>query len=85
MSAAQVVGLLQSKEATIQSMQQQMDALKHRLEWFERQVFGAKSERHASEPDPAQMHLGEEIVGSAPLKYVRQVIKRNPPGGVREN
>ena len=33
--------------------------LKHQLEWFKRQVFGAKSERFAPTPDPSQMHLGE--------------------------
>lgn len=36
-----------------------IDELKQQLEWFKRQVFGAKSERFAPVPDPTQMHLGE--------------------------
>jgi transposase len=58
-SDAQWIALVQSKDARIEGLQQQVDALKHRVEWFERQVFGAKSERYAPQPDPAQMHLGE--------------------------
>jgi transposase len=34
-------------------------ALKHQLEWFKRQLFGAKSERRHLEPPPEQMCLGE--------------------------
>jgi len=34
-------------------------ALKHQLEWFKRQLFGAKSERRHLEPPPEQMSLGE--------------------------
>ena len=34
-------------------------ALKHQLEWFKRQLFGAKSERRHLEPPPEQMRLGE--------------------------
>jgi transposase len=36
-----------------------IDELTQQLEWFKRQVFGAKSERFAPAPDPTQMHLGE--------------------------
>jgi len=59
MSAGQVAALMQSKDASIELLKQQVEALRHRLEWFERQVFGSKSERFAPQPDPAQMHLGE--------------------------
>ena len=52
MSAQHVAQLLQSKAATIATLQ-------HRLAWFERQLFGKKSERFAPEPDPQQMHLGQ--------------------------
>jgi transposase len=34
-------------------------ALKHQLEWFKRQLFGAKSERRHRAPPPEQMSLGE--------------------------
>jgi len=36
-------------------------ALKHQLEWFKRQLFGAKSERRHLEPPPSQMSLGEGL------------------------
>ena len=36
-------------------------ALKHQLEWFKRQLFGAKSERRHLEPPPTQMSLGEGL------------------------
>lgn len=52
MSAQHVAQLLQSKAATIAT-------LEHRIAWFERQLFGKKSERFAPEPDPQQMHLGQ--------------------------
>ena len=34
--------------------------LQHQLDWFKRQLFGAKSERFIA-PDPLQMHLGEVL------------------------
>ena len=36
-------------------------ALKHQLEWFKRQLFGAKSERRHLAPPPTQMSLGEGL------------------------
>jgi transposase len=74
MSAAQVMSLLQSKDATIEGMQQQMDALRQRVEWFERQMFGAKSERYAPQPDPAQMHLGEAFPVPEPIPEQRKAV-----------
>ena len=50
MSDAQLRSLVQSQAETIA-------ALKHQLDWFRRQVFGQKSERFATEPDPAQMYI----------------------------
>lgn len=52
MSPQHVARLLQSKAATIAT-------LEHQLDWFRRQLFGKKSERFAPEPDPQQMHLGQ--------------------------
>ncbi len=52
MSPQHVAQLLQSKAATIATLQ-------HQLDWFKRQLFGKKSERFAPEPDPQQMHLGQ--------------------------
>ncbi|HVC17365.1 MAG TPA: IS66 family transposase [Rhodanobacter sp.] len=52
LSLPQMIALVQSMDATIQT-------LKHQLDWFKRQLFGQKSERQAPLPDPTQMHLGE--------------------------
>ena len=52
LSVPQMIALVQSRDATIQT-------LKHQLDWFKRQLFGQKSERLAPLPDPTQLHLGE--------------------------
>lgn len=36
-----------------------IEALQARVAWFERQIFGQKSERHVPQPQAQQMHLGE--------------------------
>ena len=54
MSLQHVAQMLQSKSATIAT-------LEHQLEWFKRQLFGKKSERFVPEPDPQQMHLGQVL------------------------
>jgi transposase len=66
LSAAHVASLLQSKDVQIEGLQQQLEVLKHRVAWFERQVFGSKSERYAVQADPAQLPLGEVAAGAAP-------------------
>jgi transposase len=43
----------------------QNDELQRQVEWFKRQLFGSKSERFATAPDPQQMHLGQ-VVGELP-------------------
>lgn len=48
---AQVLALVRTQAQTIAHLQ-------HQLDWFKRQLFGAKSERFIA-PDPLQMHLGE--------------------------
>jgi transposase len=52
MSPQHVAQVLQSKAATIATLQ-------HQLDWFKRQLFGQKSERFVAQPDPQQMHLGQ--------------------------
>ena len=59
-SAAEVAGLQAVDiEAMFRGYAQTIDDLLARVEWFNRQLFGSKSERFASQPDPLQMHLGE--------------------------
>jgi transposase len=61
MSGAELQTLVQAQALTISNQGEQIEALKHQLDWFRRQVFGQKSERFAPEPDPTQMHLGEVL------------------------
>jgi len=42
-------------------LRDQVGALQHQLDWFKRQLFGTKSERFVSEPNPQQLHLGEAL------------------------
>jgi transposase len=50
----------------LDAMRLEFQAMKHQLEWFRRQLFGAKSEKRIID-EPAQMHLGEmPIPASAP-------------------
>ncbi|MGH9653128.1 MAG: IS66 family transposase, partial [Bryobacteraceae bacterium] len=53
-SVPQFIALVQSLTATIQS-------LEHRLEWFERQLFGTKSERLCVLENDQQLCLGEVV------------------------
>ncbi len=46
--------------ALVRSQGQAIAHLQHQLDWFKRQLFGAKSERFIA-PDPLQMHLGEAL------------------------
>lgn len=75
-----MIVLMQSKDATIQSQQHHIDALKHQLEWFKRQVFGRKSERLAIEADPSQLHLGEVLM---PVETASAAPRRGVPAHTR--
>ena len=79
LSAPQLLALLHTRDASIAALRQQ-------LEWFKRQMFGAKSERFAPQPDPAQLSLGQafpapgqhlEVRKSVPA-HTRRVAKRTP-------
>ena len=64
-SAAEVARLQADDiEAMFRGYAQTIDDLKARVEWFNRQLFGSKSERFAPQPDPLQMHLGELMPGA---------------------
>lgn len=54
LSPVQVADLLRFQATTI-------DTLQHQLDWFKRQLFGAKSERFVPEVNPQQLHLGEAL------------------------
>ena len=50
----------------------EVDELKRQLAWFQRQLFGRKSERQVLGPDAHQLMLGE-IPASAPAAATRDV------------
>jgi transposase len=60
LGAQQTVELLNGYAQTI-------DALRHQIEWFKRQLFGQKSERVWPAPDPQQMHLGQVLGQELPV------------------
>ncbi len=49
-------------------------ALKHQLEWFKRQLFGAKSERRHLEPPPEQLALGAGLGSAEPTPAPAQAV-----------
>jgi transposase len=48
--------------------------LEQRLAWFERQLFGEKSERRHGEPPPEQLALGEGLGDAAPATAPTQTV-----------
>ena len=56
-SPQQIVDLARSQF----NLSQEVEALKHQLDWFRRQLFAQKSERRIVEGGSGQMSLGEVI------------------------
>ena len=75
LDAQHLARMLLVKDLEIDRLEQQVQTLQHQLEWFKRQLFGAKSERFAPLPDPQQMHLGQVLGQDLPVP---------PPGGAGE-
>jgi transposase len=79
LDAQQLASMLQRQALVIEAQQR-------RIEWFERQLFGSKSERFAPEPDPQQMHLGQVLGQELPVpahdagghKQVNSHTRRRP-------
>jgi transposase len=69
MPTAEEVAALDAQRlaAMLQSQALVIEAQQRRIEWFERQLFGSKSERFAPEPDPQQMHLGQVLGQELPV------------------
>ena len=92
MNSTTPAGVLSLEEAAAFSPQQvvdlvgalsrEVDVLKHQLEWFKRQVFGAKSERRIIDSASGQMCLGElpipETPPEAPGQKVAGHTRRSP-------
>lgn len=56
-SPQQIVDLVRSQRL----LRQEIEVLKHQLEWFKRQIFGQKSERRIIDGADGQMSLGEAM------------------------
>jgi transposase len=67
MSAPELVTLARSQGETIEDLERQLSQANHRIEWFERQYFGTKSERLRVLQNAQQLSLGEAL-GSAPAQ-----------------
>ena len=84
LNTADMQSMLQTKDALIVELQSQVTALKNRLEWFERQLFGQKSERIVQ--NAMQLNLGE-VLGAAPAqpaiieKTIAAHIRQTKPYG----
>ena len=61
-------------EACIRQRDEHIARLEQRIAWFERQIFGEKSERRLIEPPPEQMALGEGLGQAAPAVEPTQPV-----------
>ena len=61
-------------EACIRQRDERIRQLEQRIAWFERQIFGEKSERRFIEPPPEQMALGEGLGEAAPTAEPTQPV-----------
>lgn len=64
-------------------LRRQVAELKRQLDWFKRQLFGRKSERFASTPDPQQMHLGQLLDEELPVPGERPAADHRVPAHTR--
>jgi transposase len=56
------------------ALQERISQLEHQLAWFQRQLFGEKSERRHIEPAPGQMSLGEALAPPPGGEPARQTV-----------
>lgn len=62
-----VMQLLSAKDKRIEELTARVEALSRQLDWFQRQMFGSKSERLVLPEHAQQISLGEIVdQGSAP-------------------
>ncbi len=74
LSPVQIVDLLQTQAAMIETLNQQIERFTHQLDWFKRQLFGQKSERFVPTANPQQMHLGEALPIPEDLPESRKTV-----------
>ena len=83
LDAQHVARMLLAKDTAIDQLKQQVQTLQHQLEWFKRQLFGAKSERFAPTPDPQQMHLGQVLGQDLPVSAPSAAGEQQVPSHTR--
>src|SRR5574337_1223271 len=83
LDAQQLARLLAVKDLAIDQLRQQVQTLQRQLEWFRRQIFGAKSERFAPLPDAQQMHLGQVLGEDLPVPPVSGAAEQQVPSHTR--
>src|SRR3990167_3622513 len=83
LDAQHVARMLLAKDTAIGQLKQQVQTLQHQLEWFKRQLFGAKSERFAPMPDPQQLHLGQVLAQDLPVPPPSSAGEQQVPSHTR--
>lgn len=75
-SVGKSVSELESSEQIIHSLQAQVEQLTRQLAWFQREVFGQKSERREGDGNPLQLSLGEEfdLLSQKPVDEEKQTV-----------
>jgi transposase len=66
--------LLQAKDRQIEALCARLEVLTAQVEWFKRQIFGSKSERHVAVAESGQMHLGEMMPAAEPVAVPTQQV-----------
>jgi transposase len=61
LSSAELIQLVRSQAQTIEALSAELRQVGHRLEWFQRQMFGTKSERLHVLQNDQQLALGEVL------------------------
>src|SRR5882672_10985106 len=74
LNTPEFAALMQSKDATIQTLEGRVVALQQQIDWFKRQIFGSKSERFTTEPNPQQLHLGETLAAAIDPTAERRTV-----------
>jgi hypothetical protein len=71
LSRDEIVALLMSQE----KLTARIGELERQLEWFQRQVFGSKSERRILSPDGRQLGLGEQLGATMPAAVTDETVR----------
>lgn len=74
MSSAELRDVVHWQARTIATQTERIAALEHQIEWFRRQIFGAKSERFLADTGSGQLCLGEVPAVPEPRPEERKTI-----------